>query len=888
MDDADGIEPGAVTVRRRAIPALAAFAAGLIAARHLSGVSAGTWFSLACGAAAVAAATGSRRRTEFVCAGALATSMALFGAGWFTLRIRETPAGGLAALLGAEARAAGDELDATARDLPGPGGVGAAPLLTVEGVLLDDPRPEPAPAGALAEFLAHRGERRNLATLALWRATGPDGPVRSQGRLTLITPAVADRTVAAGTWVRATGRFAPVPAPLNPGEPDRRMLAAQEGLSGRAGTLTLTTPPAIEPIDPAEAPWSMRLHGWMSRAVWTLRARASAALERAMGDAGNGGAAPSPARGVLRPILLGEYDAESAAVAAAFTRQGLVHILAISGFHLVVMAGVVLFLVRLTGDRGRLEPVVVGAAVVLYMLVVPANAPVLRAGIMVLAVMVVEATGRRYDRLNLLAWVAVGLLLWRPMDLWSLGWQLSFGIVAALLWAGRAFHDRLFPPGLRGVVRPRATGGTAGMIRGAATFARRRAGELVSTSLLCWLVAAPAIAHHSGQFSPLAVVTGLAVVPVATALLWVGFVALVAGMVVPAAAGAAGSVLTLLGGAAAGLVLWADQWPWMVWRAGPLSAAWAAAATAAVVCSIAPSSATRTRRLALPAVLAALAWLAVESVAAPRLAASGADGEVALRVDALSVGEGTCMLLRSGGDALLWDCGSRRPSIGLRTVPRALRALGVRVVRTAVLTGSSPERVAGILDAAEPMGLRRVVVSDAFLDAAERGPATIQRAIVRGLRARGVEVVAARAGDTLALGDASVEFVWPPTAEAGRHAADDSSLAAVVRVATAAGHRAMLTTGDNGPGALAAIADRAGRADVLELPRRRDAADAAAALLMACGVAFVIDSSSGGRAAHGGALAPLMDHREWAATGIDGAVTVEVVRSGSIRVRPAR
>jgi len=97
-----------------------------------------------------------------------------------------------------------------------------------------------------------------------------------------------------------------------------------------------------------------RLVGLWYSAIGAARARCLAVLE---GDADR----PSPSRALLSAMLLGERDRALDEVNAAFTRLGLLHLIAISGFNLAVMAGVVMVLLRLTGDRGWIEPVIIAS-----------------------------------------------------------------------------------------------------------------------------------------------------------------------------------------------------------------------------------------------------------------------------------------------------------------------------------------------------------------------------------------------------------------------------------------------------------------------------------------------------------------------------------------------
>jgi ComEC/Rec2-related protein len=401
-------------------------------------------------------------------------------------------------------------------------------------------------------------------------------------------------------------------------------------------------------------------------------------------------------------------------------------VLAISGFHLAVMAGAALFVVRLTGDRGRLEPALVASLVVLYVVVLPAEAPILRSAAMVLAWLGAESLGRRYDKRALLAWVAIAVLLVRPMDLFSLGYQLTFGITAALVWFGSVVHERMFPAALS-FQRHEPPDVFEGR------WWAQRATQLVSASVLCWLVATPLAARTVGIVSPAAVVATLVVVPVITVLLWAGYGAMVVGVLVPPAGGVAAAVLGWLAGLVVAVVGAFDSVPLTTVYVPRVSAGLTAALTVIVLVWLVRG------RLRSPGVWAATlvvgGWLAGELYNAGRL-----ERGVLLRIDTLDVGDGTCHLVRSGREAVLWDCGSLSPSVGVRTIPRAVRALGAWRVREVVVTHPNYDHYSGLVDVAGPLGVERVSFSRAFLAAAAGRPGGAEAALLgalRGARDRG-------------------------------------------------------------------------------------------------------------------------------------------------------
>lgn len=816
----------------RSIAAFAALALGFVVARGAPGVPAAAWFSVAAGAAAAALLVKGR-----VCRGALVVAALCFGAGWFAARVHDVGRGSLAGYL--------------------PTGES---VVTVEGVVLESPRQAASLRDPLnPHVIGGPRVRFELGVTGLHTdagVLGASGTVRVRAGLPAVEAGIGQ--IHAGDRVRLTGVFAPVDRPLNPGEYDRRLWAAQEGV---AGTLSLPTLEyeAAETKGAAEEIWS----AWLGFRGW-----ASDRAERLLLGDKNGG--DGRGRALLAALVLGQEEPALREVRGAFNRLGLAHVLSISGFHMAVLAMVGLAALRATGDLGRWEPILIAGLVLLYLAILPFNAPAWRSGLMVLGLLIGDALGRRYDRLATLGWIAVLLLIWRPMDLWSAGFQLSFGLVAALIRLGEPAHGRIFGVPLKGtLVRE------PGLLGMGADWSKR----LLSTNLLCWALASPLVAYHTGLVSPIAVLTGVVVVPLITLVLIGSYAAVAIGILVPAASPTAGAVIERLASWTAAVVGWIDAAPGTSLRLPVLSVAWTAAATGVVLFWFLRG---RWRSRAAWGLTAAIAlWTSAEMFLGPRLPAS-----VRVRVDTLAVGDGTCMLLRSGGDAVLWDCGSLTPGVGQLLVPRATRALGAWRVPTVVITHPNLDHFNGVLDIVEPLGVREVVIGESFERRAVQRPGGPEAYLLTELAARGVTVRTAAAGDTIPLGGTRISFLSPPPG-ARWPLENDLSLVAAVG-GTARGPLPLLLTGDvQDQGIASVMAAHAGLSPrVMEAPHHGSVRPAAMEFAVWANPEVVLQSTGPGRAGDprwDGARAG----RTWLCTATDGAVWVEV-RDAGVRVGAGR
>lgn len=790
--------PRITAARARAVIALVALMTGLLAADLFPQTSALRWFALAAITLTFAAGLALRRAPARAVAVLLPVAVAGIAAGMQAVRAGPGPSHALERLLS----------PAT-----------PAPLLDpiparIRGVLLDDPRASPRaigePVTGLSGFIPAIDSRlatlrvEALATESGWARASGEVRLRLQNPPTAAARADAPQPVSprAGDRLELAGRFLPIAAPTNPGQRDPREWARAHGV---AGSLTVpdprlmaivstdtpgSTPGAFDsfspggPVNVAGPPFAdlpaPGLFDSIDRAFLRFRADLLTRASAALGPGPEPFTPPRPGRTLLADLLLGIDNPADPRLSQAFTRLGLAHVLAISGFHLVVLAAVSLCLIRCTGDRGPLEPAAVAIAVGLYLLIVPASAPVLRSGAMVLGLLVAEVLGRRYDRLTVLAWTAITLLLWRPADLASLGFQLSYGLTGLLLWLGPRFHTALFGVRLKGTLDRGPDGPIA--------FVTEGTRRLISTSVLCWAVAAPLIAWHTGLFSPLAVLSTLIITPFIFVLLWMGFAGLLLAMLWPGLGEALSPVLLTAGDWTAALVHGLDALPGVSLRVPMFSAALAVAATGVLLYWARFSHRRDPVAWGLTAVVAA--WGAVELTSGP---AQGLHRQAALRIDALEAGGGSCAIVRTPTHAVLWDCGSTRPGFGRYDLPRAARALGAGRMTTAILSHADLSHFSSIIDAADAFSLRDVLVTPALLTRADHEPQGPAAAALRLLRDRGVRVEALHAAAEVDLGGARLRILSPPAS--GERAGDDAqSLIGVVEtVGAQRGGPALLT-----------------------------------------------------------------------------------------------
>lgn len=135
---------------------------------------------------------------------------------------------------------------------------------------------------------------------------------------------------------------------------------------------------------------------------------------------------------MMEAILIGESSGLERVWTDDFRRTGTFHALVISGVHVTVLAGVLLFLLRLCAMPELSALALTAAAAWLYALVSGLSAPVVRAAGGFSLFLIARFFFRRTRILNLLAAVALVYVISDPGELFDASFQLSFLCVAAI------------------------------------------------------------------------------------------------------------------------------------------------------------------------------------------------------------------------------------------------------------------------------------------------------------------------------------------------------------------------------------------------------------------------------------------------------------------------
>ncbi|MCR9221894.1 MAG: ComEC family competence protein [Alphaproteobacteria bacterium] len=390
----------------------------------------------------------------------------------------------------------------------------------------------------------------------LWRAPDP-APETVRVRLR------AGERVTIGERIELTAVLRPPPRPAYPGGYDFARRAWFEGLGAVGFALSAVERAPQEASAPAD--WRIALgaavDGWRQRVTRRIRA----ALPGEPGD-------------VAAALITGDRSGLDSESVEAMRQSGLAHLLAISGLHIGLAAGVVFFGLRAV--LAAVEPVALRwpikkwaaaaglLAAFVYLLLAGGTVPTQRAFLMTGLVLLAVMLDRKAISLRLVAIAAALVLMWRPEALIGASFQLSFAAVVALVAVYESWRPVKREEGARN-------------LEGWERRGRRVLLYLlliVSTTLIAGAATAPFALHHFGRVANYGVLANLAGIPLVA---WVVAPAGVAAMLAMPFGLEAGpfAVMGLGIEAVLGVAHWTAALPGSVLHL-PATPAWAAALVA--------------------------------------------------------------------------------------------------------------------------------------------------------------------------------------------------------------------------------------------------------------------------------------------------------------------
>ncbi len=367
--------------------------------------------------------------------------------------------------------------------------LGTQPLLAqVRGQVADSP----------SLRVAERAGRERLHTLAqvdvsAWRTNGGWQP--AFGRVLVTTPGGIPPGFHAGTRVELQGVISPPPVASGPGLFDYREHLQWMGIHYQLRLRSTNDWQCLKGATQPDVPLCERFLDWAQATISRGLPQTDQALE------------------LLWAMTLGWKTGLRNEVVEPFMLTGTMHVFAISGLHIALLAAILLACLRAVRVPRLLCGLVVIPGLWFYTGATGWQSSAIRSALMTTVVVAGWSLRRPSNLLNSLMAAAFAILVWDPRQLFQPGFQLSFFVVLSLAL--------LLPPVSRLVLKPLEPDPLlpASLIP---TWKRRAQVPLrwllasVATSLAAWVGSLPIIAWYFHLLTPVSLLANVVVVPLSS------------------------------------------------------------------------------------------------------------------------------------------------------------------------------------------------------------------------------------------------------------------------------------------------------------------------------------------------------------------------------------
>ncbi len=478
--------------------------------------------------------------------------------------------------------------------------------------------------------------------------------------------------------------------------------------------------------------------------LYGLRNRMSGSLDRALHE---------PQAALAQAILLGKRGTIPDGLRESLSRTGTAHIIAVSGLHLAIVGGMMLYVgVRVFGRRRPYYFMLTIAFIWAYAALTGMHPPVLRAAIMFSLWLLAEYVGRPRSAVPVLLFAAAIMIGIKPSIIREMSFQMSFAAMAGVTLL--APHFRSLGRRILRVAEER---------RGARTLLI----DSLAITLGAYLATAPVIAYYFHNVSLVALPANLVALPALPFVIGAAAMVGVVGLFLAPVAGVLGWVAWLFmsfmiqvveffsGFGLASMEMEVGALEVGVYYAVVGGALWiasgrarsrliAARTKAAVLALLAPVRKVPTKFVVLPLLLlAALVWAAAFRVP-----------DAKLHVFFLDVGQGDAILLQKGQQQVLIDGGPDPERIALELGERL--PFWDRTIELVILTHPEADHVTGLVEVLRRYEVGQVVTSGQVSET------SVYAEWDRLIDEKGIKRSVARAGQTIMLADGMVLEVLHP------------------------------------------------------------------------------------------------------------------------------
>lgn len=280
-------------------------------------------------------------------------------------------------------------------------------------ILYDEPVYEDVSGSVTAYgYIESIKERDKGITVTVYNVNVTEGPKVSKRDKLLVYYSSSDNLVndlKIGQLLKITGEAKPFDTPSNPGEFNASGYYHNKGYSYSIFS---------EQIDIVNYKYNR-----IKEAIRTISDRVSAIYYKIL---------PENEAGLTGGIVLGKRELISEEDEALYRKNGIMHLLAVSGMHVSTISMLILWIISHTGVGFVKGRTITAALLIIYGYLTGFSISCMRAVIMIIMSIAARICGRGYDSPQAISAAGIIILLFNPKDLFSAAFLLSFGAVSSI------------------------------------------------------------------------------------------------------------------------------------------------------------------------------------------------------------------------------------------------------------------------------------------------------------------------------------------------------------------------------------------------------------------------------------------------------------------------
>lgn len=218
--------------------------------------------------------------------------------------------------------------------------------------------------------------------------------------------------------------------------------------------------------------------------------------------------------GIMNALILGDRQDLSKYLLDILMNLGTIHIIAISGFNVGIVAFIILLILKIIKIPRKMRYFLAILLLIVYCILTGSSAPVVRATVMATIFLCAYFLEREANVYNSLAIATLIILAANPWQLFEISFQLSFLSVVSIVWLAPKINS-IFPEKLNKIPWLRFS---------ILTF---------SVSAAAWIGLMPLIAFYFKTFTTITVLANMIIVPYSAVITVSGFSFALIGILIP-------------------------------------------------------------------------------------------------------------------------------------------------------------------------------------------------------------------------------------------------------------------------------------------------------------------------------------------------------------------